>query len=237
MIKLLLIAFLLCLTIVSTGNAAATKVITYEGQNADSFDLNLAGTSAEVQVDYQQLKSDAPNALLNFSLDAQGNVALVASDHSREPRLVLAQKRQSVDEHAGTIKTDARFNVRFVPRELYLSVFNEPIVVTTLDRLHLVIKTGVIFNPEDIRIKIKIHKKGFLGIGNYTFEKEINYRQFSTSRLGDNSFVDINFATIGARLNASKYHFTVTVKLAPDASVVTPINGRTSQTIEFERSF
>lgn len=191
---------------------------------------------ADIQIAYADQNADTSAASLDFLLDKAGNVSLKVKESSQRPSLVFVSKSQSIDNSDDNLSTDARFNIAFVNKEDYLAPLTQEITVSTADQLHLVLKTAQIVKAKDLHLKISIRKKGFLGMGSYKFEKVLAPGQYSTSSTQAASFVDIDFAAIGAELkDGKKYEFNITLTLKPSADLVTPVDAEMSKSISFER--
>lgn len=192
--------------------------------------------NAEVQIDYSDLNSDTSAAELAFLLDNSGNVSLKVKEQSSNPALVFVNKKQDIANDDDNLATDTRFSIAFIAKNQYLAPVNDAVEVSTLDQNHLVLKMAKVVRPQDLKIVIKIKKKGFLGMGRYRFEKTLRSGDYTTSKTQSQSFIDIDFKSIGAKVkDGKKYEFTVTVSLNPDATLVTPVDAQTSKTIEFKR--
>src|SRR5690606_25791905 len=148
--------------------------------------------------DYTDQNAQTSAANLEFVLDKAGNVSLDVSEESSS--LVFVSKKQDISNSDDNLSTDARFNVTFISKEAYLAPIANEVVLSTADQHQLVLKSAHLVRPKDLRIKIKIKKKGFLGIGRYKFEKELTSGQFTTTKSQDFSFVDIDFDAIGAKV-------------------------------------
>lgn len=191
---------------------------------------------ADVQVDYLDQNSETSGAELAFLLDKAGNVSLNVKEQSSNPALVFITKKQDIANSDDNLSTDARFNVTFIAKDGYLAPVRQAAEVSTADQHHLVLKTAKLVRPQDLRIVIKIKKKGFLGIGSYKFEKELSQGQFTTAKTQAHSFIDIDFDAIGAKVKeGKKYDFDITFKLVPGANLVTPVGEETSHNFGFER--
>lgn len=191
---------------------------------------------ADIQINYADQNPNTSSAELSFLLDKAGNVSLNVKEDSQTPSLVFVNKKQSIDNNDDNLNTDTRFNISFIAKDDYLAPLTSAIDVSSADQNHLVLKIAKLLKKDDLSIKIKIKKKGFIGIGSYKFEKVLTPGQYTTAKTQGNTFLDIDFKNIGAELkDGKKYDFEVTLMLKPSAELVTPVRAELNKTINFDR--
>jgi len=189
--------------------------------------------SAEVNISY---RDKSPGALVDFEyfLTEGGEIQVNAKDKSNKPVLISLVKDDQIDRQADSTETRSSVELKFLDKERELSPIKKAISGVGLSESAAWFSTGVITNPKNVNIRVKITRKTILGNTRTPFEKELKATDFRITPSGDRSKLTLDLSKYGVELKSKKHKVEIKVALKLGGEILNPTRGDLSRSDRFE---
>lgn len=176
--------------------------------------------SSNVEISYDQ--NDVPaNVQFNYSLLESGDVQVTIEDNSYNP--VFVEMFKDVDY---SDETTSRINYRFkfYSKNKVLLPVNNNIRLKDLRRGRIDFSTGLVTNPENVSIRVKIIRDGVLSKAKTKFDQTFSANDLIRNDNDLNSDFRINLSNYGVNLNKRKHEVEITTMINFQGTLLNGLN-------------